>query len=191
MEARKSVSPIVYIIDESDRITGISENWLPFARDNRAGETCNPDLIITKSIWDFIDGPETTQLYEIIFNAVRTSHKAIVVPFRCDAPDKRRYLELIITPIDHGHIEFTSSTIREELRDTVEILESGRLRTDEFIKMCSMCKKVEVSENSWEETESAVVSMNLFEKIKLPRISHGLCPECFGVSMAEVEKFSP
>ena len=188
MELRKSVSKCVYIIDKLDRIISVSDNWLLFAQENQAGEICHPDVIINRSIWEFIEGTETKQFYEIILRTIRTKNIAVQLPFRCDAPDKRRYLELSITPVQQGNIEFASNIILEELRDTVEVLESGIPRSEELIKMCSMCKKIELSENTWVEAEAAVVSLRLFEKNKLPQISHGLCIECFKLGMSELEK---
>jgi hypothetical protein len=188
MELREPMSKCIYIIDKLDRIISVSDNWLLFAQENQAADICHPDVIINKSIWEFIDGIETKQFYEIILKAIRAKNKAVILPFRCDSPDKRRYLELIITPIQQENIEFASNIIHEELRDAVEMLELGIPRGDELIKMCSMCKKVELSENTWVEVEAAVVSLKLFEKDKLPQISHGLCAECFKLGMSELDK---
>ncbi|HXE97146.1 MAG TPA: PAS domain-containing protein [Dongiaceae bacterium] len=188
MKSREPVSKCIHIIDKLDRIISVSESWLLFAQENQAGESCHPDKIINRPIWDFIDGDETQQFYEIILKNIRTEHKTVTLPFRCDAPEKRRYLELKITPIQQENIEFASSIIHEELRDAVKILELGIARSDKLIRMCSMCKKVELSENTWVEAESAVISLKLFEQSKLPQISHGLCTECFKLGMSEFEK---
>jgi len=189
MKSREPMSKCIYIIDNLDRIISVSDNWQLFAQENQAGESCHPDNIINKSLWDFIYGDETKQFYEIILKTIRTKNKTVKLPFRCDAPKKRRYLELIITPVQQGNIEFTSNTIHEESRDTVEMLELGIPRSDELIKMCSMCKKVKLSENTWVEVEGAVVSLKLFEKNKVPQISHGICTECLKLGMSEIDKF--
>jgi hypothetical protein len=189
MELREPMGKCVYIIDKLDRIISVSGNWLSFAQENQAGESCYPDVIINKSIWEFIDGTETRQFYEIILETVRARNKTVVLPFRCDAPHKRRYLELIITPLQQGNIEFASTIIHEELRDPVEILQLGIPRSDELIRMCSMCKKVALSEKIWVEVEAAIVSLKLFEKDQQPQVSHVLCAECFKLGMAELDKF--
>lgn len=188
MEPLDSMGECIYIIDKLDRIISVSDNWLLFAQNNQAGESCHPDNIVNKSIWDFIDGFETKKFFEIILKKIRAENKDVKLPFRCDAPEKRRYLELIITPIKQKSIQFTSNIIYEEMRDNVEMLELGIPRSNEFIKMCSMCKKVELQEDTWVEVESAVVSLKLFEKNKLPQISHGLCTECFKLGMSDFEK---
>jgi len=99
-----------------------------------------------------------------------------------------KLLELIVTPVQKNSIEFTSYIIREESRDTVELLETRIPRSDDIINMCSMCKKIELSGKHWVEVEVAIASLKLFQHHKLPQISHGLCAECFELGMAEIKK---
>lgn len=190
MESIAATGSYIYTIDRENRIVTVSDNWLLFAQENQAAESCHPGMIISKPIWDYIDGMETKHIYAAILNNVRIKSRAITLPFRCDAPDKRRYLELIITPIQEGGIEFVSHVIHEETRDTVELLEAGMPRSREFINMCSMCRKVELPGNLWAEVEAAVIALNLFATVKLPQISHGICPDCFKAAMVEIEKLS-
>jgi len=188
MNLREPETEYIYVIDEADRIVSLSDNWLLFAQENEATASCHPDAIMNKPIWDYISGMETRYLFKVTLEKVRTTGKSLVLPFRCDAPDRRRYLELLITPVHRKCIEFTSSIIREESRDTVELLETGIPRSDEIIKMCSMCKKIELSGGNWVEVEIAVAALKLFEQLELPQISHGLCTECFELGIAEVKK---
>ena len=185
----KPASTCVYVINKLDVIISVSDSWLLFARENQAGESCHPDSIVNRAIWEFIAGAETKQFYDILLTTVRTRNKTVVLPFRCDSPDKRRFLELTLSPIRQDHVEFSSRVILEEARDTVEIFKPDIPRSDELIKMCSMCKKVALAENRWVEVEVALVSLKLFEKNRLPRISHGLCNECFKSGMSEIDKF--
>lgn len=159
-----------------------------FARENGAAESCHPDRVLNRSIWDIIDGIETKHLYEIVLGKVRKTHRSIKLPFRCDAPSKRRFLELHITPAQQGFLDFASTLLREELRDTVELLETGCPRSGEFVSICSMCKNVKLSRDCWLEIEDAIAALKLFEKSELPQITHGLCQECFSAGMVEVDK---
>lgn len=179
------MSTYIYVIDKFDKIISVSDNWLSFAQQNMAGVSCHPDNILNISLWKFIKGIETKQLYKILLKTVRTKGRSIGFPFRCDSPAKRRYLELTISPIHQEYIEFSSRIIREELRDTVKILEWDIPRSDELIKMCSMCKKVELG-TIWVEVEAAIASLKLFEQNRLPRISHGLCPGCYERAIAQI-----
>src|SRR5262249_46498900 len=59
MESKEPMSRFIYVLDKQDRIINVSDNWLLFAQENKAGNSCHPDLVINKSIWEFIDGSET------------------------------------------------------------------------------------------------------------------------------------
>lgn len=184
------MSTFLYVIDHMDRIVSMSSNWLSFAARNDAGESCHPDRIINQQIWSFIQGYETRHVYEICINNVRNHQKTIVLPFRCDAPDLRRYLELEISPLPRGHVQLTSRIIREEPRETVKLLQTGKPKLFDFITMCSMCKKIQVAENVWFETEEAIARLGLFELEVLPQISHGLCQDCFKMSIDEADQIT-
>lgn len=55
--------------------------------------------------------------------------------------------------------------------------------------MCGWCKKVAIPE--WVEVEEGVKRMNWFEDAKLPSITHGICPACEQMMMAEIESITP
>lgn len=181
----------IYRIDADNRITVVSGNWLSFARENGAEESCHPKAILNRPIWEFIDGHETRHLYEIILARLRKAGRPVTVPFRCDAPDKRRYLALAMVPSRDNDIDFYSSIIREESREPVALLSLDAPRSDEIIKMCSTCKKIELGGNRWVEVEVGVVELQLFEAEKLPRISHGLCGDCYNNWVASFETICP
>lgn len=191
MHLKECENKFIYVIDEKDRIISVSDNWLLFAQENDATANCHPDTIINNPIWDYITGLETQHLFKVTLEKVRTTDKSVVLPFRCDAPDRRRYLELLIKPVDQKWIEFTSYIIREELRDTLELLEADTPRSDDVITMCSMCKKIKLSCGNWVEVEIAVATLKLFEQLELPLISHGLCIDCFEAGIAALKKLGP
>ena len=183
------LSTYVYTIDSEDKIVSVCDNWLSFAEENQAADTLHPQMIENKPIWEFIEGSEATQLYSSILNRVRGQNTPVTLPFRCDSPDKRRYLKLIISPALNGNIEFVSRLIREEARNSVEILKPDIPRSNAIITMCCMCNKIRIIDDHWEEIETALATLKLFELVELPKISHGLCMECFAISMAAVEAF--
>ena len=173
-------------VDKNDRIVAVSENWQAFAEEN-LGATCFPEKIIGSSLWDHIRDPETKHLYEIILQKVREHHCQATFPFRCDSPEKRRFLELSVIPMEDGSVDFVSRKIKTEARKPVELLRSGIVRSNESIRICSMCKKIALSETEWSEVEIAVQEMKLFERKVLPQITHGVCEPCYDTVMAELD----
>jgi len=179
-----------YTIDNEDKIVRVCDNWVQFAQENEAAETLLPRVIENKPIWKFIEGDEAKMIYESIFKTIRTHNKSVALPFRCDSPDKRRYLKLVITPVQHDHIEFVSHLLREEDRDAVEILKADFSRSNEFVVMCCMCKKIKLPPDIWVEVEEAVEELKLFELIELPQINHSICPECTEIAMEEISRIT-
>lgn len=86
-------------------------------------------------------------------------------------------MELEISPGPEGQVLFESCIVREETREAVSLFDTSVGRSDEFLVVCSWCKRVNVSED-WLEVESAVTQLGLFQSTRLPQITHGICTDC-------------
>ena len=173
-----------YRIDRRNRITSVAGDWHAFAEENAWDGGYGPDQVMGHPLWDFIQGSETRHLYETIFIRVRAGNCVGPIPFRCDSPGERRFLTLLLSPLPGGRIELLSTVIRRESRPPVKVFDRGTERSDEFVRVCSMCKKIATSGNEWVEIEEGIRRLRLFERDEMPGLTHGLCPDCFRVSMA-------
>jgi hypothetical protein len=188
MQPKSSKEIYIHRIDKKEIIVSVSDNWLSFAEENFSANSCNPENVVGSSLWDFIHDPETTHLYEIILKRVRNYQRPATFPFRCDSPEERRFLKLSVIPMMDYAIEFKSSVNRTEARKSMELLKSNIERSNDFIQICSMCKKIAISETEWKEVEIAMQELKLFEKDVLPHLTHGVCQSCYDTVMAELEK---
>jgi hypothetical protein len=175
-QAEPNRGPFVWILDGSDRIIQVNDNWLDFARDNCAPELTR-ERVLGQPLRRFISGEETLQTYRIIFARLRANLKPVKIPFRCDSPDCRRFMTMKLTPLAGDAIEFRSILLKTEKRAPLEIL-SEVPRSDEFLKMCSWCKKVQLASGEWVEIEEGVKRLDLFAHRALPRFTHAICPDC-------------
>ena len=167
---------IAYRIDEVDNICSVSEEWLEFARANGAPHL-SADKIIGRRLWEFVTGREVAHLYRLLIGLVRSQRRAATVPFRCDSPEMRRYMELTISPVG-GDIELRARLLREEKREPVHVLESTDARTEQLVTICSWCKRVQGGENEWYDLEDALTRMPLMSEAPYPQLTHGICPYC-------------
>ena len=190
MDSKHTNRKYTHRIDKSGLILSVSENWRSFSEENFGAETCFPENAVGSSLWEHIRDPETMHLYEIILQKVRRYQRQATFSFRCDSPEERRFLELSVIPMKDGTVEFESRIIRTELRKPVELLKPDIERSDNFIKICSMCKKIAISETQWEEAEIAIQKLKLFEKDVLPQFTHGVCRSCYDATMAELDRLS-
>lgn len=177
-----------YIIDGENYIISYSRNFRDFAISN---DWHYPESsVIGRNLFDFIEGIEVKHIYKILFEFVRQGKKIGPIPFRCDAPYARRFLELYLSPYPspEGSIEVVTRLLRIERREPVVALMPNVPRSPEIMVMCSMCKKIKLKDGLWEEIENGLRELGIFESDKPPRISHGLCEDCFNNVMSHLER---
>lgn len=102
-------------VDAKGIIVSVSDNWQSFAEENLGGSTYLPENVIGTYLLDHIHEPETKHLYELILQKVRKYRRQATFSFRCDSPDKRRFLELSVIPLKDNSTEFKSQIIKTEL----------------------------------------------------------------------------
>lgn len=164
----------IYCLNKEDRIISVCENWSVFAHKNSWAGKCTPENVIEHKLWAFIQDDTTHYLYQEIFKKVRAGQHLSPIPFRCDSPEQRRFLELEFTLLADGHVQITSTILNCEDREYVSLLDSAIEKTDELIRICSMCKKIAVSRDSWVEIETGLRKLKVFEKTRHPN-----CPTVY------------
>ena len=176
----------IYCIDDKDVIFSVSQNWESFARANAWSSELSPENVVGHLLWDFIQDKETRHLYKEVFRKVRSGKPIGPIPFRCDSPQERRFLKLLLLPLPNGQIEVRSKIVRTEHRDPVRFLDKDITRSNGFIRICSMCKKISTNHNKWVEIEEGLGQLRPFEAGEMPRLTHGLCNYCYEIVIAEL-----
>lgn len=184
-----SQNTFIYRVDNTDTITSISENWCSFANANAWSGTVRPENVVGHKLWEFIQDIATVHLYQQLFSRVRAGAPSHTIPFRCDSPGERRYLNLLIKALPEEQIEITSKIARTETRNPVNLLDPNTPRSSELIMVCSMCKKLKISHELWVELEEGLTRLKLFEADKMPQLSHGLCVTCYQTSMKDIKDY--
>ena len=156
----------------------MSEAWLAFARENAAPEIGSPDAVLGHSIWEFISGKPTRDLYDVIFRRVRGQGETIALPFRCDSPRTYRFMRLVAAPTQGGGISLQGVLIREQDKPCESILDRLFPRSEVSLPMCSVCKRVRLLEKQWVEVEEAVARLDLFDSSAQPSLEYSVCDDC-------------
>jgi len=168
---------IQYSIDSADRIRFINEAWLQFACQN-AGEHLNRAHVIGRSLWEFIEGEDVKQIYELIFKSARTKSLPVVFRFRCDSPVYRRYFLLTVSPLHDGELMLSTHPIREVSRNPVPLLNPDAPRGKPSLRICSWCIKACLPTDEWVELEDVINRFDLLGSGTVPLLTHGICSKC-------------
>lgn len=168
---------VVYRIDRDDILILFNDEWNRFAQENGSSDLIG-DKVYRRSLWDFIGDVETRHLHETLLANVRSRGEILNLPFRCDSPVLRRFMEMNISPVGNGWIEYRCRIVKTEVRDHVPLIAGESVSSESFLRMCSWCKKIDAGSGSWLEVEDAVKVLRIFLEEHIPQISHTMCDIC-------------
>ncbi|MHC1744204.1 MAG: hypothetical protein AB9873_14380 [Syntrophobacteraceae bacterium] len=185
----KSILLTIHRLDPEDTISFVDAEWIAFAHANW-DRTLKIDKILGRSLWDFIQDSATIDLWKLVLARVREGQFFLRIPYRCDSPDLRRFMEMGIAPYPDGSIETHNRILREEPREPDPILDAHAPRSGETLCICSLCKRVldpkgltepstaDGSRQSWVEIEELSNRSQLLDQASFPRLTHTVCPAC-------------
>lgn len=165
---------IRYRISADGRIDSIEGPWDRFARENGAPGLRRP---VGDRLLDHVTGASVRAVLESLLDRARGVGRPLELSYRCDAPDRRRFMRLRLEPEASGALMIRSRVLREEPRPPVRLLEPDAARSDDLLRICAWCKRVE-ADGAWLEVEEAVERLGLFDRPALPELTHGVCDAC-------------
>lgn len=186
-----AMAGVSYLIAPDGRILGIGHRgWRLFAVESGALDLAEPEPLIGRNLFDFIAGQEVHAAYGRMLERIRLGEPQVTLPCRCDAPGITRDMRMTITPLKRNRallaFLFQSITLTERTRPPVRLYEfDGRDYPDTvpLLGMCSLCERVcpgpeDCSQRTapWMEAESYYARGGSSQV----RISHTVCPYCFG-----------
>ena len=186
-----------YHTNQWGEIIRVDDSFVDFARENWR-QDFKPDDLVGDMLLDHITDATTRALYLIVIQHLQESNRSITLPFRCDSPDIRRYMELTITPFPDGGMKWSCRLLRQEHRNPADILAGDLERSDRLLLVCSWCKRCKMPEwlvNStnaasgdvWVEVEEIMGLLGTLTEHRLPGISHTACPDCYQELMAAID----
>lgn len=173
---------LIYRINARDEIIHVNQVWDQFAAENAAPAALialAPNNLLGQSLWRYVTDAGTRQLYRSLLTRVRPE-EIIRFTFRCDSPECRRRLQMEIQGNQDGTIEFRSTPVLIEPRPAQFLLDWSVPRSSSVLTVCSWCNRIKIDDKWW-EIEEGVEHSALFEDERLPRLSHGICDDCYGV----------
>ena len=131
-EAKRVETPdsldVVYHVDPDERIVFVNRRWDEFARENDASDLLGA-AVLGRTLTSFIAGDEILHLFALLMRDVRKTGRELTVPFRCDAPEARRRMQLTIALGDQANVVFRSRLLSSEPRPPLSCWTGGRFVT--------------------------------------------------------------
>ncbi len=169
-------SEITYVVDAEDRLVRVSPEWADFAAQN-GGDGLEPDAVVGRVLWDFFYDELTQKLYRDVLAHVRAGAATHLV-LRCDGPERRRLIEMTVTRLDDGSVEFKNVLLAAKMRPEQKLFNHTTPRTAERVKVCSWCDRVKSGPDNWSEVEKAMEELQLVGAAALPAVQPTVCPVC-------------
>lgn len=164
---------LFYRIDEKNTILDVHPDWDEVAISND-GEKATSSKVIGKGLWEFITGDATRMYLDSIIENCRASREVIVKPYRCDRPHLKRFMEMIVTPLENREVLVEHVEVKTEpITKPVQFSTSGSGASH---KRCSICNRMKIGED-WIEPNKVREHFqdNNSESIK---VRYSVCPRC-------------
>jgi hypothetical protein len=164
---------VVYEIGPDDILRSVGGDWASFARANGAPELL--DNIVGRSLWDFVAGVTTRDVYGRLIERARAGRE-LSFHLRCDSPDERRFMRMRMVPAANQGVRFETRLLtRAEWPGSLPFSRLDSMKT--LLTVCGWCGRAQI-DRQWEEPEVAVERLGIFVGTHTPAISHGICPAC-------------
>jgi len=157
---------MMYEVDARNKVVDVDTEWDVEAQ--RAAGNAGPlrDRILGRPLESFMAGDATKMFVRAALDAARLLGETRVLPYRCDVPGERRYLEMVISPLADGHVRVAHRLVKTEPMPSRRSLPRVRIVGG---WRCSQCCRVRLSgSDEWIESEDQ------FEA----RLLSDVCPEC-------------
>ncbi|MEE4245237.1 MAG: hypothetical protein V2I33_07485 [Kangiellaceae bacterium] len=175
-EKENLITSISYQIDSNNCLVSTSSSWDQFAQAND-GEQASASHVVNHNLFDYIEGSEERFLYQLMLDFVRTKHSDFTLAFRCDSPDEKRLFQMKLSDQQNHSVKFDNTLLFAEPSETTVVLEPLCDCMIEMLHICSYCFDIRI-DNNWVGFEKGLAELRIFEAKHLPKISHGMCPNC-------------
>jgi hypothetical protein len=164
----------IYTIDASNRLLFVNPAWCEFV----APVVADPAQVLWRPIWERIPAGVVRQLWELLYNRVRSVGGGVFVPMRVDRADERRLIDIELRPLADGSIRHVCELVWSERRAAMALLDPAYPRDERELRVCAWCRRIQVQLGVWEEIEQAQQTLAILAEATLPRLEPVACTSC-------------
>lgn len=164
-------------LDARDRIASVNGAWVDATSCDSLREQCL-ESAIDRPLWDFIQGAQVRQLWEILFERVRAVGAPMFIPLRADTPSLRRVWDIELHPLPERGLQLVAHCVWTESRPALALLDPAFPRNGQSLPYCAWCNRIQIRIGVWEEVEDAQLTLHLDVAESLPSLKRMACNGC-------------
>ncbi len=170
-------------LDPANRLVRLPSEWETFT-EMIGAPGLERERVLGRPVGWFMDDETVRECFRLMWERARLEGRSARIAARCDGLDENRALQFTSTPTAAGALECSWTILRGPAATITPAVQRHRFREGEHLRMCSWCRQVHLG-MMWHRLDSAAPALGLLDHTPLPPITHGICPECFAVVMAE------
>lgn len=169
--------PVVCVINPDNIIIDVNEAWDGFARANDSPSAMRA-AVLDRCIFDLISGKVTKQHWRELLQRAWDSPQPLIVDYRCDSPDAKRWMRMEMCRQEDGNMRITHTQFKSELRLPKIHFRLAQQRNSGTLVRCSMCNRIKTG-GQWCEAEKLFSTKRTTDvDVKFLEVIYGLCADC-------------
>lgn len=169
------MSPVVYRLDAADCIVAVNAQWEPFARANDAPELTAAN-VLEQPLWEFVRERSLVLLYRQALAQVRTTRQTFSFPYRCDSPTLQRQMQMTLTALPDGGVEFCSE-LRHSAPLPAPLIVRAAFAGRHTVPCCSLCRQLYIN-GAWTDVGQALTSGQVLAQERPLLVVYRVCDDC-------------
>jgi hypothetical protein len=121
-----------YWLDAFDRVAAFDQEWPDFASADGAADLTE-EHVLGRSVYSFISDESVRHGWELLLRRARPG-VVVQVPIRCDSPEFRRTVEILVTMDGPDRLLITTDTVSSFRRPAVGLLRSSEPRAESSVR---------------------------------------------------------
>ncbi len=167
-------SKTIYWLNQDECIAKVCSQWDQFAYEND-GKVVVQSRVASRPIWDYISGDATKMWLRTLLNLCRVRNAPVERPYRCDSPEKKRYMTMTIFPEEGGKLRVEHRVKKEEERSKPVYIAPGT--GNKLCFRCSICGRIKKDEQWYEPDDS---TLNAGNSDRTHQVAYTVCGQCKG-----------
>lgn len=165
-----------YLLDRKDHITKVCPHWSDFAR-QRMAIRLDEEMVLGRSLWDFIQGGATQQLYDTLIDHARRTGRKVTFNYRGDSPSAIRYMRMVLLPGYHGTVRFRSELLHEQSRQREVYFTHVAYPHHPELLQCGLCNRLEHN-GRWMTLDDAMQEADVIDDLMPTEVGDTVCDGC-------------